>query len=185
MSAIATRTDANWLTLVPAAGLTRRSIGIPAGLFYVHGDLQGDATGGIVQYRATQAFEIKNRWVLEWQAVMAASSSVAAAFDCLLQLPTAPQVQDITAQGFTNPVFAEAALGLIAGNSGSQTWTFGLGNAGRTPLLSWGTKNIPGVFLTMDFIWETNTNLARYSVAAWGFYYANQQLFRGLPPGVG
>ena len=181
MSKASTLVNADWLTLVPAIGLERRSVGIPAGLWFGVGIVQGDATGGIVVLNFETTFAFKSRWVHEWMALSAFLPN-GTTMGCQASLNTGPQVTP-GAHGLTNPTFREVLGGVSF--SGAQSWNFTLGSAGGRPLLTFGDKAIAGGFTQAVFTWETNITGELYQVGSWGYYYANQGLFRGVPPDKG
>ena len=179
--------DANWLTLVPAAGLTRRGIGVPEGIWFGTTDTSGDASGGVIDLDWVLTFDIKDRWVFEWRAVSAAQKlHTGNALTAFLAIATGPAVPDPLATGtLTNPSFHQIKNGVPSAGAGVETFDFDLGSAGGRPLLTWGTKTIPGDYDVVRFVWSENNNTFGYTLTAWGYYYAQQGLFRGLPPGQG
>lgn len=184
MSLLVTIPDAQWLTLVPAAGLARRTVGIPEGLWYGTTLLYGDGSGGTLTLFWDTSFAIKDRWVMEWEAV---SSWVLheTVQSGVLQVNTGPNVPDPMVTGIQNPSFTQVKLGVAAVGAATQTFDYDLGSGGGRPLLTWGTKGIAGAMRSFSHIWTSNLNVVSYQANAWGYYYSQQGLFRGLPPGQG
>jgi len=139
MSLLVTIPDAQWLTLVPAAGLARRTVGVPEGLWYGTTLLYGDGSGGTLTLFWDTSFAIKDRWVMEWEAVScwvldeAVQSGV-------LQVNTGPNVPDPMVTGIQNPSFTQVKLGVAAVGAATQTFDYDLGSGGGSPAFDMGNQ---------------------------------------------
>lgn len=183
MSVVLTRVDASWLTLQPAAALTPRAFGQPAGLFFAGISVTGDASGGQVLMQGALSFEKKQEFFYEWMGVSATSDNVDQAGDrATLELNTGPRINSPD-DLFSNVVMRDQVIGLGDTNPNLTVWTFALGNAGLIPMIAYGDKSIPGVFVMVQIQYGVNDLADEYFLFGWGFYYRYQTLFRGVPPG--
>lgn len=180
MTIAATRTDAEFVTLVPMAGMQLRSFGQPSGIFFMGMDMDGDASGGIVALAGDLSFTKKQEFFYEWQMVNAFSDSFLSDGDQLeLTMSTGPRIPD-PAGVFVNPTYRDISVGAGNSNAGNTVWDPQLGQAPRVPVVCYGDITIPGVFNMMTFRWTVNDNGVTYFAFGWGYYYAYQTLFRAL-----
>ncbi len=185
MTQTVTRSNAEWLTLVPMKDLPAGLLGAPAGLFFAGMQLTGDASGGIVRIAGSLSFSRKQEYVYEWQGTNVFTDDfLSDGDDAELTLSTGPQIPDPSGI-FINPSYRELRVG--AGNSaiGNTVWDFELGNKGKKPVVVYGDKNIAGAFDMAVINFGVNDLAVSYFFFGWGLYYRYQTVFRGIPLGVG
>jgi len=183
MSVSTAPTDATWLTTVPLANMLPRSLGIPAGLFYVGMSVTGDASGGGVTLSGELTFAKKQEHVYEWQGINSFTDSVLRSGDAVeLTLNSGPRIHDPSGI-FNNITFREQVVAVGNSFSGNTMAPLLLGSGTRSPFVGYGDKDLAGVYTPIIVRWQVNDLAVEYFVFGWGYYYRYQTFFRGLPPG--
>lgn len=184
--AISTTSIDGWIQHLPFEGGPRPSLAGPVdGVWYGNVSGPGDASGGNVTLQGQLSEARKEDWVYVIQAASATINTLTDQ-EMFIQLNTGPLIPTSTA--VVNPTFNfGGSMRAIANNAISIMSDDG-SNTGPFPfqgLPIFGDKRIPGVFLMMAAGFETNVDLALYTMSAWGWLIRYQGFFRNRPPALG
>ncbi|HIB69209.1 MAG TPA: hypothetical protein EYO33_30030 [Phycisphaerales bacterium] len=182
MSIVVAANDAEFITTLPVANMPVSRLGQPAGLFFGAPQAVGDLSGGVIQIAGSLTFDRKQEYIYEWMNFTLFSNTELAAVGgdvARLTFRTGPALPTAVSAG--SLTFTDSATARLA--RGFSTWEFTLGQAGRSPLITYGDKSIAGGATILQVDIAGNDVATTYQTSFWGFYYLYQTFFRGLLPG--